>query len=261
MPTFIDSHAHIDGPEFDSDREAVLERARAAGLCDIIVIGSAGDLATCRRAIALAESDPHLYAAVAIHPHDAAAIEPDFWPELATLAAHPSVVAVGETGLDYHYDHSPRDVQQDAFRRFIALAHEVKKPVVCHIRDAHADAQQILADTGAATLGVIIHCFTGTPADAEIYADMGCYVSFSGIATFKSAGDIRAAVKKVPHHRLLLETDCPYLAPIPMRGKRNEPAFLVHTAEVIAAEAGLSVTALGEATTANTRRVFRLPGA
>lgn len=258
MPSFIDSHAHIDGPEFDADRADVIARARAAGLTDIVVIGAGGDLDTCRRAIALAETDPHLHAAVAIHPHDVAAIEPAFWPELLALAAHPAVVAVGETGLDYHYDHSPRENQRAAFRKFIDIAREVQKPVVCHIRDAHADAQAILTDTEAAELGVVIHCFTGTPADARIYAEMGCYVSFSGIATFKSAGDIRDAVKEVPHNRLLLETDCPYLAPVPMRGRRNEPAFLVHTAEVIAREANLSVADLAAQTTANTRRIFNL---
>jgi TatD DNase family protein len=188
------------------------------------------------------------------------------------LASHPRVVAIGETGLDYYYDQSPRQQQQDAFRRFVALARSVNKPVVCHIRsqkedatrvpgasDAHEDARAILKETGAVDLGCIIHCFTGSPADAEAYAAMGCYVSFSGIVTYKTAQPVRDAVAKVPRDRLMIETDCPYLAPVPKRGKRNEPAFVVHTAEVVAAAAGMKFEDLAAITTANAARVYRLP--
>jgi TatD DNase family protein len=184
---------------------------------------------------------------------------PDWWAVHERLARHPRVVAIGETGLDYYYDHSPRDVQKDAFARFVELARAVGKPVVCHIRDAHDDARHILRQTRASELGVVIHCFTGTPDDARAYAELGCYVSFSGIVTYKTAQPIRDAVPLVPRDRVLIETDCPYLAPVPMRGKRNEPAFVVHTAEVVARCAGVALDELAALTTENACRVYRLP--
>jgi len=168
-------------------------------------------------------------------------------------------VAIGETGLDYYYDHSPRQLQKDVFARFIDLARRVGKPVVCHIRDAHEDARRVLIEGRAAELGVVIHCFTGTPEDAAAYVAMGCHISFSGIATYKTAEPIRQAIALVPPDRILIETDCPYLAPVPKRGKRNEPSFLVHTAEVVAKAAGLSLEDLARYTVANTCSVFRLP--
>ncbi len=256
----IDSHAHIDGPEFDGDRDEVLARAAAAGVTDIVIVGAAGDMETAERTVRIAAGAPNLHATVGVHPHDAAKLEDSWWPRLRELAAMDEVVAVGETGLDYYYDHSPHDVQRQRFREFVDLARDVGKPIVCHIRDAHDDAKAILRDTAAAELGAVIHCFTGTPEDARDYAAMGCYVSFSGIITFKgkSADPIRAAVREVPRDRILVETDCPYLAPVPNRGKRNEPAYVVHTAEVVAREAGMDVATLAEATVANTRRFFRL---
>jgi TatD DNase family protein len=254
-----DSHAHVDGPEFDADRPAVLARARAAGVKRIIVIGAVGDPTSAERAVALAEADPDVWATVATHPHDADKMTDAWWAVHDRLARHPRVVAIGETGLDFYYQHSARDAQAQAFRRFIALARDVGKPVVCHIRDAHAEARAILAEEDATPLGVVIHCFTGTPDDAEAYVAMGCHVSFSGIVTYKNAQPIRDAVRRVPIDRILIETDCPYLAPVPMRGKRNEPAFVVHTAAVVAAEAGVSVEDLARATVANAARVLRLP--
>jgi TatD DNase family protein len=262
-PAFIDSHAHIDTSAFDADRDEVLARARAAGVETIIVIGATGDVADAARAVALAETHPDLYATVAIHPHDVAKMEPSWWEDLRALAERDAVVAIGETGLDYHYDHSPRDAQQRCFAGFIELAKQLDLPVVCHVRDAHDDARRILAEHGAAEgrLRGVIHCFTGGPDDAEAYAAMGLYVSFSGIVTFKgkSADPIREAVRRVPRERLLIETDCPYLAPVPMRGKRNEPAYLVHTAEALAREVGVEVAELAELTAANTRAAFGLP--
>ncbi|HEX8114041.1 MAG TPA: TatD family hydrolase, partial [Kofleriaceae bacterium] len=255
----IDSHAHVDGPEFDADRADVLARARAAGVQRIVVIGAVGSPDSAERAVALAERDPEIWATVATHPHDAAQMTPAWWEVHERLARHPRVVAVGETGLDYYYDHSPRDVQQAAFARFIELARAVGKPVVCHIRDAHDDARAILR-AGNVT-DCVIHCFTGTPDDARAYAELGYYVSFSGIVTYKTAQALRDAVPRVPRDRLLIETDCPYLAPVPRRGKRNEPAFLPHTAEVVARCSGLSFEDLAEVTTRNACRVFRLPGA
>jgi TatD DNase family protein len=260
MIELCDSHAHVDGPEFDADRAEVLARARAAGVRRIVVIGAVGDPDSAERAVALAERDPDVWATVATHPHDAGRMTDAWWQIHERLAPHPRVVAIGETGLDYYYDHSPRQAQADAFRRFVALARRVGKPVVCHVRDAHDDARAILAETGACDLGVVIHCFTGTPDDAAAYVAMGCHVSFSGIVTYKNAQPIRDAVARVPLDRLLIETDCPYLAPAPMRGRRNEPAFVAHTAAAVAQAAGVPVETLAAATVANTARIFRFPG-
>lgn len=254
----IDSHAHVDGEEFDRDRGDVLARARAAGIRHIVTVGTGPSLERIARAPALAEREADVFATVGVHPHDAAKIEAHWWPELQRLARLPRVVAIGETGLDYHYDHSPRDAQIDAFRAHVRLAREVGKPVVCHVRDAHADTLTVLAEEKAAEVGGVIHCFTGGPDDARGYVAAGMHVSFSGIITFKSAGEIRAAVREVPLSRILIETDCPYLAPIPMRGKRNEPAFIVHTAAAVAAAAGVTPEILAAAATANTSRLFRL---
>ena len=258
MTELFDSHAHVDGPEFDADRPEVLARARAAGVRRIVVIGAVGDPTSAERAVALAERDPDIWATVATHPHDVDKMTDDWWAVHERLAVHPRVVAIGETGLDFYYQHSAREAQAVAFRRFVELARRVNKPVVCHIRDAHAEARAILAETGAPALGVVIHCFTGTPDDAAAYVAMGCHVSFSGIVTYKTAQPIRDAVKQVPLDRILVETDCPYLAPVPQRGRRNEPAFVVHTAEVVAREAGVSVEKLANITVDNTLRVFRI---
>jgi TatD DNase family protein len=256
----IDSHAHIDGPDFDDDREQVIARARAAGVSEIVIVGAAGDLETAERTVRIAAAHDGIHATVGVHPHDVAKMQPDWWPALETLARGDDVCGVGETGLDYHYDHSPRDTQREAFAAFVELGRRVGKPVVCHVRDAHGDAKAILRETRAHEVGAVIHCFTGTPDDARDYVDMGLYVSFSGIVTFKgkSADPIREAVRRVPLDRLLVETDCPYLAPVPNRGKRNEPAWVVHTAEVVAREAGVPTAELAAAATANTRRFFRL---
>jgi len=257
----FDSHAHVDGPEFDADRGEVLARARAAGVQRIVVIGAVGDTTSAERAVALAERDPEIWATVATHPHDVAQMTPAWWDVHERLAPHARVVAIGETGLDYYYNHSPHDQQRAAFARFIELAHRVGKPVVCHIRDAHEEAREILVAGRALELGCVIHCFTGTPDDARAYATLGCYVSFSGIVTYKTAQGIRDAVALVPRERLLIETDCPYLAPIPKRGKRNEPAFIEHTARVVATCAGMDFDELAAVTAENAARVFRLPAA
>ena len=254
----FDSHAHVDGPEFDADRVDVLARARAAGVQRMIAIGAVGDTGSAERSVRLAESDPDIWATVATHPHDVAKMTPAWWDVHERLARHPRVVAIGETGLDYYYNHSPHEDQRAAFGRFIDLAREVGKPVVCHIRDAHEEAREILIRHRAPELGVVIHCFTGTPDDARAYAALGCYVSFSGIVTYKTAQPLRDSVPLVPHDRLLIETDCPYLAPIPKRGKRNEPWFLVHNAEVVATCAALSFEELAEQTARNACAVFRL---
>ena len=256
----IDSHCHIDGEEFDADRADVLARARAAGVSPLVVVGTGSTIAAIRRAPQLAERETDVYATVGVHPHDAARFPDAEWEELEALARAPRVVAVGETGLDFYYDTAPREAQAAAFRRQIRLAHAVGKPVVCHVRDAHAEALALLAEERAAEVGAVIHCFTGTAADATAYVKAGFHISFSGIVTFKgaSAEPIREAAKVVPHDRILLETDAPYLAPVPRRGKRNEPSYLPHTAEVVAGCAGLPVADLIARATANTREFFRL---
>ena len=257
----IDSHCHIDGERFDADRSEVLARARAAGVTPFIVIGTGNTLTEIRRAVTLAEAEPDVFAAVGVHPHDASAIDDAGFAELATLVAHPRVVAVGETGLDFHYDHSPRDAQEVAFRRQLRLAHAVGKPVVCHIRNAHAEAMSVVDDEQLPAAGGVIHCFTGTPDEARGWVARGFHLSFSGIVTFpaKSADPIRAALHVVPEDRLLVETDAPFLAPAARRGQRNEPAFVVDTASFCARELGVPESQLFAAVTANARRLFQLP--
>lgn len=252
----IDSHAHIDAEDFADDRAEMMARARAAGVEGFIAVGAAGDLATAERTVAFAEANDDVWATVGVHPHEAKELQPDWWPVLRQLAERDVVVGIGESGLDYHYDSSPRPTQQRAFAEHLELANQMSLPLVCHIRDAHDDARAILRE-GNVEAGVI-HCFTGTPDDARQYVDMGLYISFSGIITFKSAQPIRDAAAQVPHDRILIETDCPWLAPVPKRGKRNEPAFLTYTAAVVAAEAGLSTEKLGAISAANTRTLFAL---
>ena len=261
--TFIDSHAHLDASDYDGDRQEVIARARAAGVAEIVCVGAAESLESAERTVALAEREPGFFATVGVHPHHAANVQPGYWPRLEELARRPKVVGIGETGLDYYYDNSPREAQRQRFGEFIELARKLALPVVCHVRDAHDDARAILSEHRAGELGCVIHCFTGTPEDAAAYVAMDMYISFSGIATFpgKRSEPVRQAVREVPRERLLIETDCPYLAPAPMRGKRNEPAFVVHTAEVVAREAGLELAELAGITTANARRLFRLPSA
>lgn len=260
MIEFIDSHCHVDASDFDSDREAMLERAQAAGVRELIVVGASESLAQARATVEFARARSHVYATVGVHPHSAAKLDAGWWPALCELAADPDVVAIGETGLDFYYDESPRQIQIDRFADHIELAARLDKPLVCHIRDAHPEAAELLAERAAGRVQIIIHCFTGTPVDAQRYIDMSAYISFSGIVSFKgkAAQPIRDAVRLVPRDRLLVETDCPYLAPVPYRGQRNEPAFLVETARVLATETGLSLEDLAAATVANTRRVFAL---
>ncbi len=267
MPApLVDSHCHLeakdfrraDGDAFVDERDDVVARARAAGVVAFVCIGSGGSLAEVDNAIAWAERDPAIWAAIGIHPHDAAKMDDATFSRISELAQHPRVCAIGETGLDYHYDHSPRDVQGKVFARFLRLAADVKKPVTLHIRDAHADARAIYAAEADRVQGGVVHCFTGTPEDAEAWLALGLHVSFSGIATFKSAVGIQEAARKLPGDRLLVETDCPYLAPIPHRGKRNEPAYVVHTAQKIADLRGETLDDVAALTTRNAATLFRL---
>jgi TatD DNase family protein len=206
----------------------------------------------------LAAEEADVFAAVGVHPHDVARMSEADWTELEGLARAPRVVGVGETGLDYHYNHSPPEVQRQAYERFVALARGAKRPVISHVRDAHDDAVEILVRAGAAEVGGVIHCFTGGVAEARKYLDMGHHLSFSGILTFKNAGPIRDAAAFAPADRILVETDAPFLAPIPHRGKRNEPAFVAETLRVLAQVRGADVAEVERATTENTRRLFGL---
>lgn len=259
---WIDSHAHLDTDAFDEDRAEALARAHAAGVETIILAGAARDVADLERTVAAAASDPTFFATVGVHPHEARFWTPELEERVRDLAGRSEVVAVGETGLDFHYDHSPRDRQEAVFEAHVELAREAGLPLVCHVRKAHREAAALLERTGAGEVGGVIHCFTGGPEDAEAYLALGFHISLSGIVTFKgkSAEPIREAAARIPADRLLLETDCPYLAPVPERGKRNEPAFLVYTATRVAELRGESLDALAAATAENTRRLFRLPG-
>lgn len=256
LAPMIDSHCHLDTEPFAGDLPAVLERARTAGVERMICIGSGRDIGQARSSVALAEAESDVYATVAVHPHDVGRMAETDWQILETLARAPRVVGVGETGLDYHYDHSPREAQQAAFRRFVALALRARRPVVSHVRDAHGDAATILREEGAAEVGGVIHCFTGGVEDARVYLDLGHYLSFSGILTFKSADDIRAAARFAPADRIMVETDAPYLAPIPYRGQRNEPAYIGRTLAFLADLRGIPRDEADRITTANARRLF-----
>jgi TatD DNase family protein len=254
----IDSHCHLDFEDFRQDLPSVIERARGAGIVAMVCVGSGGDLATAERAVALASREPDIFAAIGIHPHDAGKVLPEFWTTLETLAQHPRVVGIGETGLDYFYDHSPHQIQREVFQRFLALATSARRPVICHLRDAHEDAIRILGAGPIPDAGGVIHCFSGNVEHARSYLDLGLYLSFSGVLTFKKAEDLRAAAAYAPLDRILVETDAPFLAPVPHRGRRNEPAFVVSTLETLAQVRGIPASLAAEATTANARRLFNL---
>jgi TatD DNase family protein len=260
LPLF-DTHAHLDFERFEPDFEEVLARARAAGVERLVTIGASGPFEANRRALALAERYDHIWATVGIHPHEARIATDAYLEAIETWAVtHPRVVAVGETGLDYHYDRSPRDVQRAVFERFVALARRVDKPLVVHTREAEAETITILSDGGARDCGGILHCFSGTAWLAERALELDFYLSFSGIVTYRSAAEVREVARQAPLDRILVETDAPYLAPVPLRGQRNEPAFVNHTARVVAELRGMDPHELATATTTNALRLFRLDG-
>jgi len=245
----VDSHVHLDDAKFEPDRDAVIERALAAGVECMMAIGTGNGPPDLEVAIRLADRYPFIYATIGVHPHDAANATPETWARLRELAAHAKVLAVGEIGLDYHYDFSPRDVQRAAFEQQLALAAEFGKPIVIHTREAWDDTLAILRAHWHG--GGIMHCFTGDVAQARQALDLGFHLSFGGVLTFPKADAARQASRFTPLDRLLFETDCPYLAPVPHRGKRNEPAFLVDTVKRLAIERGHAAEALAEATTRN----------
>jgi TatD DNase family protein len=259
----IDSHAHLDVPNYDADRGEVIARARAEGV-DLMLEIAGSDIGkgSLPVGLRLAEEYPFIYAAVGLHPHEASLYDDALEKELIAASAHPKVLGWGEIGLDYYYDNSPRDVQRRVFRRQLGLALERSLPVIVHTRDAEEETLEILdeawAKPGGSEIGGIIHCFTGTGGLADAAVEMGFLISFSGVVTFKKAEDLRAIAARLPLDRLLVETDCPYLAPIPFRGKRNEPSYVKATARCIAELRGLSFEEVAAATSANFRRLFRL---
>jgi TatD DNase family protein len=254
----VDTHCHLDPQYFPAGPDDVLTRARAAGVHGFVVVGVGKDLAPARAAVALAKRMPErVGAAVGIHPHDAVTLTDASFAELASLAREPEVAAVGEIGLDYHYDHSPREVQRAAFAKLVNLAREVNKPIVVHTREAPADTIDILRSEGAKDVGGVIHCFSEDRAFAEKALDLGFDVSFSGIVTFKNAAAIHEVAKWAPLDRIVVETDSPYLAPVPVRGKPCEPSYVIHTARRVAELRNIALEALAEATTVNAERLFR----
>lgn len=256
----VDSHAHLDDPAFDADREAVIGRCRAAGLRYLLVAGGGTGPGNLRSALSLAERYDWIFASTGIHPHEAKSFEERHADEIRELAKHPKLVAVGEIGLDYHYDYSPPETQKLILIRQLELAREAGLPVIIHCRDAWTDLAAIVqAHWKASGLGGILHCFTGAREDARLFLDSGFLLSFAGNVTFGRAENIREAAREIPLDRLLVETDCPYLAPVPHRGKRNEPAFVVEVARAVAALRHMSEAELGEAVVRNFERFFHLP--
>jgi TatD DNase family protein len=253
----FDTHCHLDPGYFPDGADAVLERARAAGVHAFACIG-VGSLEMARHAVGLAERRPDVVATVGIHPHDASSAEPELEAELARLAAGTRVVAIGEVGLDFHYDHSPRETQKDVFRRAIALARRLGKPLVIHTRSAPEETLEILTTEAARDVGGIIHCFSEDRPFAARALELGFYLSFSGILTFKNARAIHEVAAWAPEDRLLVETDSPYLAPVPLRGKPCEPAYVTHTAARLAELRGADPARVAAFTSENAARVFGL---
>lgn len=257
---YIDSHAHIEGGEFDADREAVIQRALDAGVEIIVCVGD-GDVAADSHTAAfrIADQYPFIYTTVGVHPHEARLLDQTLGAQLMELSRHPKVIAWGEIGLDYHYDNSPRDVQREAFRKQLRMARERGLPVSIHTREAEADTLAILEeewkDSG---LGGVIHCFTGTHSLAEAAIELDFCISFSGVITFKKAEELRETARAIPIDRILIETDSPFLAPVPYRGRRNEPAYVVETARVIAELRGIDLGELSRQTSENFKRLFAI---
>ncbi|MGD0922394.1 MAG: TatD family hydrolase [Terriglobia bacterium] len=255
----VDSHAHLDDSEFDADRDAVIARARAAGLRYLLAVGGGTGPDKLGASLTIAEPQDGVYATVGIHPHEAQHFRETHLDEMRALACHPKVVAIGEIGLDYHYDLSPRDTQKQVLIRQLELAREVKLPVVIHCRDAWPDLREITETHWRSSgLGGILHCFSGTREDAFQFLSWGFLVSFAGNLTFKKADQLRAVAREIPLHRLLAETDSPYLAPVPYRGKRNEPAYVREVTAALAALRSLTVEEMGEQAVHNFAGFFRL---
>jgi len=255
MNFLVDSHCHLDFPDYAGKVDEVMARAQAAGVDVCLSIGT--ELKRFAGVRAVAEKFPNVWCSVGVHPHEAEKELQDDEAALIRETAHPKVVGIGETGLDYYYEHSPRQLQQQNFRAHIAAARQTGLPVIVHTRDADDDTIDILRDEmGKGAFTGLIHCFTGTQKLADAALELGLYISVSGIATFKNSTALRDVIKTVPLERLLVETDAPFLAPVPYRGKTNEPAFVVHTAKMLAELKGVPESQLAQATTENFFRLF-----
>jgi TatD DNase family protein len=263
--SLIDTHAHLDFSQFDDDRDQVMERAAAEGVVGVVTVGF--DLNSSRQAVAIADGHANVWACVGVHPHEASQVDLEVMNDLRELSDHPKVVGIGEIGLDYYRDRSPREVQRQVFRRELELAAEVGKPVVVHDRDAHQDVIAIVRDWSRAVssakgslrppLGVL-HCYSGDLAMAEELCQLGFYISVAGPVTYPSAGRLRELASQIPLGRLLVETDCPFLPPHPHRGKRNEPANVKLVAAKMAEIKSISLQEMSDITTQNARTVLRL---
>lgn len=251
----FDTHAHLDFSRFDGDRDKVLERAREAGLVNIMTVGA--ELKSSQRAVELAESIPGLVAAVGVHPHDAKDFNPETARKLQKLAKKEAVKALGETGLDFYYDNSPREQQRQAFRSQLRLAARLDMPVIVHSREAEEDTIKILEEEGSSLAGVV-HCYSSSAEMAKRLIEFGFHLGFTGLITFRKLSWLREIVRQTPPEKILLETDCPYMAPEPKRGQRNEPSYLKYTAEVAAECLNLTAPEVAELTTANGQRLFKL---
>jgi len=254
---YIDSHAHLDSEAFAPDLPAVLDRAREAGVGRILTVGCmTEDPASVETTLQLVEREPNLVGAVGVHPHDAKCFTDEVARTLKDLLRRPKIVGLGEIGLDYHYDYSPRNRQQEAFRQQLRLAQELGKPVIIHTREADDDTCRILGEEIRPGAGGVFHCFTSSPQTAECALALGFYISFGGILSFHNAEGLREIARRIPADRLLIETDSPFLAPVPYRGRRNEPSFVVRVAEVLALERGTVPAEIAKQTTANFERLF-----
>lgn len=252
----FDTHAHLNTEQFDTDLEEVIARAKAEKVERIVVVGF--DKPTITRAMELIEEYDFIYAAIGWHPVDAIDMTEEDLSWIKELSSHEKVVAIGEMGLDYHWDKSPKDVQKEVFRKQIALAKEVNLPIIIHNRDATEDVVTILKEEGAEEVGGIMHCFTGSAEVAWQCMDMNFYISFGGPVTFKNAKKPKEVAKEIPNDRLLIETDCPFLTPHPFRGKRNEPSYVKYVAEQLAELKGLTYEEIASITTENAKRLFRM---
>ena len=255
----VDSHCHLDDEQFAQDRDETIERARAAGIERMMAIGTGNGPPDLEAGIRLADRYPFVFATAGVHPHDAAKATPETLDRLAELAKHPKVLAIGEIGLDYHYDFSPRPVQRSVFTQQLSVAARAQKPIVIHTREAWDDTLAAVREHGL-PFGGIMHCFTGGPKEAEQALALGFHLSFGGIVTFPKANGVRQAAASTPEDRLLVETDAPYLAPVPHRGKRNEPAFLVETVRRLAEVRGVTADNIALLTSRNFDRLCQ-PGA
>ncbi len=256
----VDSHCHLDDEQFDADREEVIERAREAGVEQMLAIGTGKGPPDLEAGIRLADAYEFIGATVGVHPHDAAKADQGTMAALRELLRHEKVAAVGEVGLDYHYDFSPREVQRRVFVEQLEIAAEARLPVIIHTREAWEDTMELLERHWAPSgLPGILHCFSEGPEEARRVLDLGFFVSFAGVVTFPKAVRVQEAARMVPSDRLLIETDCPYLAPVPKRGKRNEPAYVAYTAAKMAELRGRPVEEVAEAAAENFRRLCLLP--